>query len=149
MPALAAACSNPRTNSSASGASALKSFRSLRACDIFIALIYKRFDVLKSTDIMRKMEARQTRSPNNEANREPRGDRSQNPDSQAATRRRDGACAANRATSLSAAAGQAATRLTLERSLAGLGVTPPQFVVLTMLRAYRGCPAPIWRGWRC
>ena len=30
---------------------------------------------------------------------------------------------------------QAATRLTLERSLAGLGVTPPQFVVLTMLRA--------------
>ncbi|HMH99207.1 MAG TPA: MarR family transcriptional regulator [Bradyrhizobium sp.] len=33
---------------------------------------------------------------------------------------------------------QAATRLTLERSLAGLGVTPPQFVVLTMLRAYPG-----------
>src|SRR6266567_5569506 len=31
---------------------------------------------------------------------------------------------------------QAATRLTLERSLSGLGVTPPQFVVLTMLRAY-------------
>jgi DNA-binding MarR family transcriptional regulator len=24
--------------------------------------------------------------------------------------------------------------------------TPPQFVVLTMLRAYPGCPAPIWRG---
>ena len=34
--------------------------------------------------------------------------------------------------------GQAATRLTLERSLSGLGVTPPQFVVLTMLRAYPG-----------
>src|SRR5712672_2128458 len=33
---------------------------------------------------------------------------------------------------------QAATRLTLERALAGLGVTPPQFVVLTMLRAYPG-----------
>jgi DNA-binding MarR family transcriptional regulator len=33
---------------------------------------------------------------------------------------------------------QAATRLTLERSLSGLGVTPPQFVVLTMLRAYPG-----------
>src|SRR6266852_2103908 len=34
--------------------------------------------------------------------------------------------------------GQAATRLTLERSLSGVGVTPPQFVVLTMLRAYPG-----------
>jgi DNA-binding MarR family transcriptional regulator len=33
---------------------------------------------------------------------------------------------------------QAATRLTLERSLADLGVTPPQFAVLTMLRAYPG-----------
>jgi DNA-binding MarR family transcriptional regulator len=33
---------------------------------------------------------------------------------------------------------QAATRLTLERSLANLGVTPPQFAVLTMLRAYPG-----------
>ena len=33
---------------------------------------------------------------------------------------------------------QAATRLTLERSLSSLGVTPPQFVVLTMLRAYPG-----------
>ncbi|SHJ28554.1 DNA-binding transcriptional regulator, MarR family [Bradyrhizobium lablabi] len=33
---------------------------------------------------------------------------------------------------------QAAARLTLERSLADLGVTPPQFVVLTMLRAYPG-----------
>jgi DNA-binding MarR family transcriptional regulator len=33
---------------------------------------------------------------------------------------------------------QAATRLTLKRSLSGLGVTPPQFVVLTMLRAYPG-----------
>ena len=33
---------------------------------------------------------------------------------------------------------QAAARLTLERALAGLGVTPPQFVVLTMLRAYPG-----------
>jgi DNA-binding MarR family transcriptional regulator len=33
---------------------------------------------------------------------------------------------------------QAATRLTLERSLADLGVTPPQFVVLTMLNAYPG-----------
>jgi DNA-binding MarR family transcriptional regulator len=33
---------------------------------------------------------------------------------------------------------QAATRLSMERSLAGLGVTPPQFVVLTMLRAYPG-----------
>ena len=33
---------------------------------------------------------------------------------------------------------QAATRLTLERALAELGVTPPQFVVLTMLRAYPG-----------
>ncbi len=33
---------------------------------------------------------------------------------------------------------QAAARLTLERRLAGLGVTPPQFVVLTMLKAYPG-----------
>ena len=33
---------------------------------------------------------------------------------------------------------QAATRLTIERSLAELGVTSPQFVVLTMLRAYPG-----------
>jgi hypothetical protein len=30
---------------------------------------------------------------------------------------------------------QAATRLTMERALAGLGVTTPQFVALTMLRA--------------
>jgi len=33
---------------------------------------------------------------------------------------------------------QAASRLSMERSLAGLGVTPPQFMVLTMLRAYPG-----------
>ncbi len=33
---------------------------------------------------------------------------------------------------------QAATRLTLERALADFGVTPPQFIVLTMLRAYPG-----------
>ncbi len=33
---------------------------------------------------------------------------------------------------------QAAVRLTLERRLAALGVTPPQFAVLTMLRAYPG-----------
>lgn len=33
---------------------------------------------------------------------------------------------------------QAATRLTLERSLVDLGVTPPQFAVLTMLNAYPG-----------
>lgn len=33
---------------------------------------------------------------------------------------------------------QAATRLTLERRLADLGVTPPQFAVLTMLKAYPG-----------
>jgi len=33
---------------------------------------------------------------------------------------------------------QAATRLALERALAGHGVTPPQFAVLTMLRAYPG-----------
>jgi DNA-binding MarR family transcriptional regulator len=33
---------------------------------------------------------------------------------------------------------QAATRLTMERALADLGVTTPQFVVLTMLRAYPG-----------
>jgi len=33
---------------------------------------------------------------------------------------------------------QAATRLAMERALAELGVTPPQFVVLTMLRAYPG-----------
>jgi DNA-binding MarR family transcriptional regulator len=33
---------------------------------------------------------------------------------------------------------QAATRLTLERSLADLGVTSPQFAVLTMLKAYPG-----------
>ncbi len=32
----------------------------------------------------------------------------------------------------------AAVRLTLERALADLGVTPPQFVVLTMLNAYPG-----------
>jgi DNA-binding MarR family transcriptional regulator len=33
---------------------------------------------------------------------------------------------------------QAATRLSMERSLASLEVTTPQFVVLTMLRAYPG-----------
>jgi DNA-binding MarR family transcriptional regulator len=33
---------------------------------------------------------------------------------------------------------QAASRLTLERALADLGVTPPQFAVLTMLRVYPG-----------
>ncbi len=33
---------------------------------------------------------------------------------------------------------QAAARLAMERTLADLGVTPPQFVVLTMLRAYPG-----------
>jgi DNA-binding MarR family transcriptional regulator len=33
---------------------------------------------------------------------------------------------------------QAATRLTMERQLADISVTPPQFVVLTMLRAYPG-----------
>jgi DNA-binding MarR family transcriptional regulator len=33
---------------------------------------------------------------------------------------------------------QAATRLTLERALDDLSVTPPQFAVLTMLRAYPG-----------
>jgi DNA-binding MarR family transcriptional regulator len=33
---------------------------------------------------------------------------------------------------------QAATRLTMERTLADLGVTPPQFAVLTMLKAYPG-----------
>jgi DNA-binding MarR family transcriptional regulator len=33
---------------------------------------------------------------------------------------------------------QAATRLTMERALADLGVTPPQFAVLTMLKAYPG-----------
>ncbi len=33
---------------------------------------------------------------------------------------------------------QAAARLTLERALADLGVTPPQFAVLTMLNAYPG-----------
>ncbi len=33
---------------------------------------------------------------------------------------------------------QAAARLTLERSLGDIGVTPPQFVVLTMLKAYPG-----------
>src|SRR6266851_2372123 len=33
---------------------------------------------------------------------------------------------------------QAASRLTLERTLAAFGVTPPQFIVLTMLKAYPG-----------
>lgn len=33
---------------------------------------------------------------------------------------------------------QAATRLNMERALADLGVTAPQFVVLTMLKAYPG-----------
>jgi DNA-binding MarR family transcriptional regulator len=33
---------------------------------------------------------------------------------------------------------QAATRLTLERALDDLGITPPQFAVLTMLKAYPG-----------
>jgi len=33
---------------------------------------------------------------------------------------------------------QAAARLTLERALADLSVTPPQFAVLTMLKAYPG-----------
>jgi DNA-binding MarR family transcriptional regulator len=33
---------------------------------------------------------------------------------------------------------QAASRLTLERALEDLGVTPPQFAVLTMLKAYPG-----------
>ena len=33
---------------------------------------------------------------------------------------------------------QAATRLTMERALGELGITTPQFVVLTMLKAYPG-----------
>ena len=33
---------------------------------------------------------------------------------------------------------QAAARLTMERALADLGITTPQFVVLTMLKAYPG-----------
>src|SRR5882757_2307569 len=33
---------------------------------------------------------------------------------------------------------QAATRLTMERALADLGITPPQFAALTMLKAYPG-----------
>lgn len=33
---------------------------------------------------------------------------------------------------------QAAVRLTMERALGDLGVTPPQFAVLTMLKAYPG-----------
>jgi len=33
---------------------------------------------------------------------------------------------------------QAAARLTLERSLLEIGVTPPQFIVLTMLKTYPG-----------
>ena len=33
---------------------------------------------------------------------------------------------------------QAAVRLSMERTLADLGVTPPQFAVLTMLNAYHG-----------
>jgi DNA-binding MarR family transcriptional regulator len=33
---------------------------------------------------------------------------------------------------------QAATRLRMERALADLGVTPPQFIVLTMLKSYPG-----------
>jgi DNA-binding MarR family transcriptional regulator len=33
---------------------------------------------------------------------------------------------------------QAAARLTVERALADLGITPPQFAVLTMLKAYPG-----------
>jgi DNA-binding MarR family transcriptional regulator len=33
---------------------------------------------------------------------------------------------------------QAATRLTMERALAELGITTPQFVLLTMLKAYPG-----------
>jgi DNA-binding MarR family transcriptional regulator len=33
---------------------------------------------------------------------------------------------------------QAASRLTLERALGDIGVTPPQFAVLTMLKAYPG-----------
>jgi DNA-binding MarR family transcriptional regulator len=33
---------------------------------------------------------------------------------------------------------QAASRLALERALEGLGVTPPQFAVLSMLKAYPG-----------
>ena len=43
---------------------------------------------------------------------------------------------------------QAATRLTLERALAGLGVTTPQFAVLTMLGPIRVCRAPISPGSR-
>jgi DNA-binding MarR family transcriptional regulator len=40
----------------------------------------------------------------------------------------------------------AASRLTLERALAELGATPPQFVVLTMLKAYPGlCGADLAR----
>lgn len=33
---------------------------------------------------------------------------------------------------------QAATRLTMERALADLGITPPQFAVLTLLKTYPG-----------
>ena len=48
---------------------------------------------------------------------------------------------ARRSTAISAiccARPQAAARLTLERALAELGATPPQFLVLTMLKAYPG-----------
>lgn len=36
----------------------------------------------------------------------------------------------------------AAVRLTMERTLADLGVTSPQFAVLTMLKAYPGLSGP-------
>lgn len=37
----------------------------------------------------------------------------------------------------------AAVRLTMERTLADLGVTSPQFAVLTMLNAYPGLSGPM------
>ncbi len=51
--------------------------------------------------------------------------------------------AANKAMSaISCAQGQAAVRLTMDRRLTDLGVTPPQFAVMTMLKAY---PRPVRR----
>ena len=39
-----------------------------------------------------------------------------------------------------------AVRAAMEKVLADIDITPPQFSVLTMIVAYPACRAPTWRG---
>src|SRR5882672_7429356 len=97
----------------------------------------------KSTDIMRKIgssaKPRSPQTPSKKRTTSHAEDRPQNPDL-AGPRPPPGRGKRGEQGYLAylLRQAQAATRLTLERSLSSLGVTPPQFVVLTMLRAYPG-----------